>query len=404
MKRNSNNLRVLYAKSVFDNNERRAVTEVLKTPYIGAGKKVAEFEQKIAGKFGKKYGLMVNSGSSANLIAVELLNLPPGSEVITPALTFSTTLAPLLQKGLVPVLVDVMPGFYTANIDQIEKAITPKTKALMIPSLFGNIPDLPRLWRIARKNKLYLIEDSCDTLGATIYGKPTGLYSDISTTSFYASHIITAGGEGGMVSVNRRDWAKRARILAGWGRRSSLNETEDINKRYTIKLSGIKYDSKFIFEEVGYNFRTTDIAAVFGLAQLKKLNKFSGLRQRNFRELLNFFRKYEKFFILPEQLKGVRTNWLAFPLTIRMEAPFSREQIVKHLEYANIQTRPVFTGNVLKQPGFKHMRRREMAGGYPAADFIMKNSFVVGAHHGMNQGQIDYLKTVFSVFLSRYIK
>lgn len=402
MERKLDNLRVLYAQSVFDNRERRAIENVLKTPYIGAGKNVAEFEKKIARFFGKKYGLMVNSGSSANLIAVELLNLPPGSEVITPVLTFSTTLAPLVQKGLVPVFVDVMPGFYTANIEQIEKVITQKTKALMIPSLFGNIPDLPRLRKIAKKHKLVLVEDSCDTLGATIHGKPTGLYSDISTTSFYASHIITAGGEGGMVSVNRFDWARRARILAGWGRRSSLNETEDIGKRYTEKLAGIKYDSKFIFEEVGYNFRTTDIAAAFGLAQLEKLKKFSGLRQRNFRELLNFFRQYERFFILPKQLKGVRTNWLALPLTIKKGAPFTREKIVKHLERANIQTRPVFTGNVLKQPGFRKIKRVEMKGGYSAADLIMKNALVIGAHHGMEKKHIEHIKRTFIDFLKKY--
>ena len=402
MNKKSDKLRVFYASAVFGNEEKRAVAGVLKTAHIGAGRNVQEFEGKIARLFGKKYGLMVNSGSSANLIAIELLNLPRGAEVITPILTFATTLAPLIQKGLVPVFVDVMSGYYTANIDQIEKAITKKTKALMIPSLFGNIPDLPRLKRIAQKYNLILVEDSCDTLGATINGKPTGVYSDISTTSFYASHIITAGGEGGMVSVNRPDWARRARILAGWGRRSSLNETEDIDKRYTVKLDGIKYDSKFIFEEVGYNFRTTDMAAAFGLAQLKKLDKFSALRQKNFRELKNFFRQYEKFFVLPEQLSGVRASWLAFPLTIKNSAPFNRETIVKYLERANIQTRPVFTGNILKQPGFKNIRRRVMAGGYPVADFIMKNSFVVGAHHGMEKKHIDHIKDVFQQFLKKY--
>ena len=374
-------LRVPYASAVFGDEERKAVNEVLKPPQIVAGARAAEFEAKISKLFGKKSGLLVNSGSSANLLAFEILNLPAGSEVITPVLTFSTTVAPIIQKGLIPVFVDVELGKYTLDIKQVEVMIGPKTRALMVPSLFGNVPDLPRLRNLANKHNLFLIEDSCDTLGATIGGKPTGIYSDISTTSFYASHIITAAGEGGMICVNNPEWHRRARILSGWGRQSSLNESEDIWQRFQSKIGNLSYDAKFIFSAVGYNLRLNDLAPAFGLAQLKKLRKFSEIRRRNFNELTKYFKNYEQFFVLPQQLPNVRTNWLAFPLVIKDGAPFSRIEIVTYLEKNNIQTRPIFTGNILRHPGFKNIKRVERKGGYPNADFIMKNSFLIGCHH-----------------------
>ncbi len=395
-------MRIPYALTVFGKEEIAAVNEVLKTPQIVAGKNVAEFEKKISGIFGKKFGLMVNSGSSANLLALESLNLSRGAEVITPILTFSTTVAPIIQKGLIPVFVDVEFGKYILNIDQVEKAITSRTRAIMAPSLFGNIPDLPRLRALAKKHKLFLIEDSCDTLGATLNGKPTGTYSDISTTSFYASHIVTAAGEGGMVCFNDPERYKRARILSGWGRRSALNESEDIRQRLKFKLGGLPYDSKFIFDEVGYNMRTTDISAAFGLAQLKKLKKFSAIRKKNFKTLKSYFQRYERFFVLPEQGKNVETNWLAFPLMIKPNAPFSRTEIVTYLENKDVQTRPIFTGNILKQPGFRNVKRVELKSGYPKADFIMKSSFVVGCHHGLTNKHMDYLLEVFEEFLKRF--
>ena len=273
---------------------------------------------------------------------------------------------------------------------------------MMVPSLFVNIPDLPRLSALAKKHNLYLIEDSCDTVGATINGQPTGSFSDISTTSFYASHIVTAAGEGGMVMVNRPDWHDQLRMLSGWGRRSSLNETENIDHRLNSKIDGLTYDSKFIFEEAGYNFRTTDIAAAFGLVQVKKLEIFSNIRRQNFAELLNFFAPYTAFFTLPEQAATVVTNWLAFPLTIKSTAPFTRSDLVRHLEYNNIQTRPAFTGNVLKQPGFRNIKRVEIFSGYPNADFIMQNSFVIGCHHGLEKKHLDHIKQTFAEFLKQY--
>ncbi len=395
-------LRVPYALAVFGEEERKAVQEILKTSQIVAGKKATEFEQRIAKLFGKKYGLLVNSGSSANLLALEVLGLPKGSEVITPVLTFATTVAPILQIGLVPAFVDVKMGSYQLDIDQVESMITKKTRALMVPSLFGNIPDLARLRAIAKKHALYLIEDSCDTLGAKIGGRSTGIHSDISTTSFYASHIVTAAGGGGMVCLNNPQWYSKTRILSGWGRRSSLNETEDIDTRYQTKIGGMPYDAKFVFSEIGYNMRTTELSAAFGLAQLKKLDRHTTIRRKNFAALKKFFKDYEEYFFLPDQMRGVRTAWLAFPLTVKEHAPFSRFEIVKHLEHNNIQTRPIFTGNILRQPGFRKIKRVERRGGYPVADLIMKQSFVIGCHHGIEKKHINKIKNVFGEFLRRF--
>ena len=265
---------------------------------------------------------MVNSGSSANLLAFEVLDIPEDSEVITPILTFATTLSPIIKKGLTPVFVDVEPETYIVNIDQIEQSITSKTKVLMIPSLLGNVPDMKRLRKIADENNLIFIEDSADTLGATFNDIPTGKFSDVSTTSFYGSHIITAAGEGGMICLNNSEWEKRGRILRGWGRSSAVTESENIDERYSSKLGGIPYDSKFIFEEIGYNFLPTEISAAFGLAQLKKLDRFKKIRNENFKKLEDFFSSFD-YFILPKRHKSAENAWLAFPLTIAPNSPFS---------------------------------------------------------------------------------
>ena len=401
-KNTKNNLRIPYALAVFGDEERSAVAEVLKTPMIVPGAKVKEFENKIAKMFDKKYGIMLNSGSSANLLALELLDLPKGSEVITPVLTFSTTLAPILQKDLVPVFADVVLGAYTIDIDQVENLITKKTKALMIPSLIGNIPDYGKLFRMAKKHKLRLIEDSCDTLGATLYGRPTGNFSDISTTSFYASHIITAAGSGGMICVNNSLWYARAKMLAGWGRASAINESEDAAKRFAEKVDGIPYDGKFIFKDIGYNFQTTELAAAFGLEQLKKFNNFFSVRKRNFKTLYDFFKNYEHLFVLPKQNPDAQTAWLAFPLTLRDSAPFKRQELVSFLESYNIQTRPIFTGNVLRQPAFRNIQCRKIKQGYPNADLVMRGSVLIGCHNGLEEKHMEYLKNTFEDFLANY--
>ncbi len=403
-KSTSSKMRVPYGFSVHGQEEIDAVVKILKGN-TALGDKTKEFEAKIAKMFGKKYGVMVNSGSSANLLAFEILNLPKGSEVITPILTFATVVAPIIQKGLVPVFVDVDPDTYLINLEQVEKAITPKTKALMIPSLMGNIPNMKALSALAKKHKIYFIEDSCDTLGGTYDGKPTGVYSDISVTSFYGSHIINGAGGGGMIMVNDPKWVDKLVVLRGWGRSSSLfgekANSELLKNRFSTKLAGIPYDNKFIFSEIGYNFLPLEISSAFALAQCKKLPKFLSERKKNFANLLKFFGPYEKYFILPNQTPKTTTAWLAFPLIIRPDAPFARMDLIEFLENNNIQTRPIFTGNILKQPGYKGIENRQIIQDYKNTEQIMKGGFVVACHHGLNKDQIEYLKNKFVEFLSK---
>lgn len=363
------------------------------------GEKTKMFEEGVAKLFQKKHGIMVNSGSSAILLAFEILNLPEGSEVITPVMTFSTTVAPMIQKGLVPVFVDAEEGTYLVNVDQIEPLITEKTRALMIPSLVGNIPDYPRIQELAKKHHLYVIEDSCDTIGATINGVPTGAYTDISITSFYGSHIITAGGNGGMICVNNDDWARDLRVLRGWGRSSAADENEPLEKRLNYDLDGEPHDSKFIFEKVAYNFLPNEMCAAFGLAQLAKLPGFTATRKKNFDAFMEFFREYTEFFVLPKQREGVLTAWLAFPLTIRTRAPFSRQEIILFLEENGIQTRPVWAGNLLRHPGFQQIPCRRLEGGYPMGDAILRRAFLFGCNHGMSEDDVKYIQDLFVRFL-----
>ena len=420
-----NSIKVPYALSIHDHREARAVARVINEHRTLLGKETNAFEKSVANIFGKTYGVMVNSGSSANLLAFEILNLPPRSEVITPVLTFNTTVAPLIQKGLVPVFIDVKPGSYLIDVDRIEKKITKKTKALMIPSLIGNIPDMARLRDIADKYGLYFIEDSCDTIGATYHGKPTGIWSDISTTSFYGSHVINAAGGGGMICVNNQDWYRRLLVLRGWGRTSALfEESEDLEKRFTATLHNIPYDNKFIYTELGYNFLPLEMSAAFGLVQLQKLPRFTAMRQKNFARIFSFFSHLTNLFELPEQTPNSTTNWLAFPLIIKEEAPFSRIELVTFLEKNGIQTRPVFGGNILHQPVFSP-RATSHAGyaipsllqrssfvrlaiqnhkqaAFPIADRIMRQAFLIGCHQGLTKKHLTHLCNTFKTFLKLY--
>lgn len=402
----SKNKHMPYAQAVYGEEEKKAIRDVYENPKkIVAGPAVKEFEAKIAALFGKTHGVMVNSGSSANLIALEMLGLSQGAEVITPVLTFSTTLAPILQKGLTPVFVDVVPGTYLIDIDQIEAKITSKTRALMIPSLLGNIPDMKRLREIVDKHSLSLIEDSCDTIGSTFDGQPTGVCSDISTTSFYASHIITAAGAGGMACFKDEALARRARVMAYWGRESTLfghyEQSEDIAKRFAGRLDGDVYDAKFIFSEIGYNMQPTEAQGAFGLVQLARLNEFAAIRKKHFSALLSFFKQYEHFFVLPVQNIRVQANNLCFPLTIKESAPFTRAEMTKYLEERNIQTRPIFTGNVLRQPAFRSsLQGLSARAAFPVADYVMKHGFVVGCHHGLHDEQITYFMETVREYIS----
>lgn len=397
-------LRVTYAAAVHDEVENKRVLRVLNEHRTIMGQETKEFEERTAKFFGCKFGVMVNSGSSANLLAIELLNLPEGSEIITPLLTFSTTVAPLVQKKLIPVFADVEPGKYQINIDHVEKLINKKTKALMIPLLLGNVPNLKHLRNIAKRYKLVLIIDSCDTFAAIFDNKPMGEYADIVTTSFYGSHIITAGGGGGMILFNKTQWLAQAKVLRGWGRSSSIfGDSEDTNKRFSTKIDGIQYDAKFIFSKIGYNFLPTELSSAFGNGQLDKIKQFKNIRKRNFERLYKFFTKYQHIFQLPIQDEKVVTSWLAFPLTLKPELPFTRLKLVTYLEKNNIQTRPIFTGNILKQPGFKNIPHRILAEhDYSVTNQIMEYGFVIGCHHGMTDEQLTKMEDIFISFLNRF--
>ena len=394
-------LRVPYGQAVHNKMEEKAVLKVLREKRTMMGKETYEFEKKIAKELGKKYAVMVNSGSSANYLAVEVLDLPRNSEVITPILTFSTTLAPLIRFGLVPVFIDVERGTYNIDVSQIEKAVSKKTSALMIPLLLGNMSDVKKIYKIAKKYKLKIIQDSCDTLGAKFDGTRVGEFADVATTSFYGSHIITAGGGGGMFMTDDESLRDQAKVLRGWGRGSALiGESEDPALRYKSKIGDIPYDSKFIFSEPGYNYMPMEMGSAFGNAQLKKINKFRMIREKNFKRLLIFFDKYNEYFILPKQNEKAETQWISFPITIKKSAPFTRFQLVIYLEEHNIQTRPIFTGIVTMQPGFNKIKHRNLTKDFPVAREVMEGGVLVGSHHGLEKKHIDKLKKTFTSFFS----
>lgn len=392
-------LRVTHAQSVYDDKELKRVVAVIKEHRTLMGREMDEFESRVAKLFGKKYGIMVNSGSSANLVAIELLNLKPGDEIITPVLTFSTTVAPILKRGLIPVFVDVEPGTYLVDVSKVEAAITKKTKALLIPIMFGNVPNMEKLAKLAKKYKLFFIDDSCDALVSHYKGKPTGSYTDISTCSFYGSHIITAAGGGGIVVVNSEDFRNGAKMLRGWGRSSSLfNESEDIETRFSRKVDGIPYDGKFIFDAVGYNFLPLEISAAFGNAQLDKLKSFVATRERNYKFLVKVFSKYSDYFRVPVVVSNAKPQWQVFPVTIKKNNLFERLELVKFLEGNNVQTRPLATGNILRQPGFAKIPHRDTAKSYPHTDEVMEGGFMVGVHQGLTPGHLNKLKDVLEAF------
>ncbi|MCF6768109.1 DegT/DnrJ/EryC1/StrS family aminotransferase [Thiotrichales bacterium 19S11-10] len=397
-------MRVTYAKSVHGQKEIDAVVNVLKTS-TQMGKQVAQFEQKVSQLFSKNYGLMVNSGSSALILAVEILNLPKSSEVITPALTFSTTVAPIVRNGLIPVFVDVKSGTYNIDEMQIESYITDKTSAIIVPNLIGNLPDWDIIRSLADKYNLKVIEDCADTLGPTLRGIPCGSRSDISITSFYGSHIINCAGNGGMLCLNDRQLFDRAKVLRSWGRSSSLfdpQNSEKIENRFDIVLDGLEYDKKFVFSELGYNFEPSELGAAFGLVQLASLDDNIASRRKYFKQHLDFFKNYESFFILPQELNDAHTGWLAFPLTVKSSAPFSRRDMQIFLEKNDIQTRPVFTGNILRQPGFENINCIRSDRGYPIADEVMRGGILIACHHGLDDQQVSYMHEQVKAFFENY--
>jgi len=396
--------KIYYGRAVYDNKEINAVLKVLKKDSLSLtdGKNVKKLEKKVSKLFGKKYGLMVNSGSSANLLGLASFKFKRGSEIITPSLTFSTTVAPIYQLGLIPHFIGVEKNKFVADCDQIERCINKKTVAIMIPNLLGNIANWRKINQIAKKYKLKIIEDSADTIGYTINGSNTSMYSDVVTNSFYASHIINGAGTGGIVCFNDYELYRKAKLLRGWGRSSAtLNESESINKRFNIRVSGIDYDAKYVFSEMGYNFLPSEISATFAIEQLKKLNENIKIRNRNFTKLISFFKKYENLFELPESYDKVKTPWLAFPLVIKKNKIFNRKNLQIYLEKNNIQTRTIFTGNILKQPVMKNRIYKKHKNCDHVANNVMKNGILIGCHHGMTINDVDIICKVFSKIINK---
>ena len=394
--------KIYYGYAVYDRKEINAVNEVLTKNNLTLidGPSVKLFEKNVAKLFGKRFGLMVNSGSSANLLAIASLKLKKGSEIITPTLTFSTTVAPIYQLGMVPHFVDVEMNKFIINTEQIEKAINKKTKAIIVPNLLGNIPNYKKIYKIAKKYKLKIIEDSADTIGYTVNKKTFGKFTDVATTSFYASHIVTGAGFGGMACFNDKKLYEEAKILRGWGRSSAIfNESEDIKKRFSAKVSGIPYDGKYIFLRMGYNFLPSEISAAFGLQQIKKLNNNISIRTKNFKYLKNFFSKFQEYVNLPITNLNARTPWLAFPLTIKKNKKFNRRDMQIYFEKNNIQTRTIFTGNILRQPIMKNLKYKSIKNSSLISDNVMENGILLGCHHGMKLSDLKYMCKIFINFL-----
>lgn len=389
---------VWYSRAVYGEREIAAVVESLNSDWLVPGDYARAFEEAVARIFGQTFGLFVNSGSSANLLAIDTLELPQGSEVITPACTFSTTVNPLLQYGLIPVLVDIEADTFNINIDELEEAITPKTKALMIPHLVGNLNDMKRLREIADRHKLVLIEDSCDTIGASIGGTPTGVYADVSTTSFYASHIVTAAGGGGMLMGKTKEFADEAKTRRDWGRALPEHFDESIDKRFSFSLQGVPHDGKFVFNRIGYNLKPIDLQAAFGLVQLERLPEFALIRRRNFDALNAFFKTYPEHFALPREVPDSDVRWLAYPITLRQTSPIKRVDFMRYLEEHKIQTRVLFAGNITRHPAYQNAPFK-IHGELTNADMVLERSLLIGCHHGLRDEHIRYVTDTITKFI-----
>tara|TARA_Y100000114_G_scaffold156930_1_gene186097 strand:+ start:611 stop:1750 length:1140 start_codon:yes stop_codon:yes gene_type:complete len=368
--------KIWYAPNKFEaygEEEIKAVEECLRDGWLaGFGPRTVEFEEKIAKYFGKKYGVFVNSGSAACLLALASLQLPKGTKIVTPACTFSTTLAPIIQLGLIPVFVDVDLTSYCANIQEVLDAIDDDVKALMIPNLIGNKPDWKALkdsLKVMGREDIVLIEDSADTV---TYTEET----DIATTSFYASHVITAGGAGGMVMFNDEKLRNVCLQFRDWGRIG--DNSEDMSDRFNHNVDGIPYDYKFLYGVLGYNMKSTEMQAAFGLVQLERFKKFEHIRRANIERYIENLQGVGDL-LLPDD--SIKPNWLAVPLQSE-----KRFELLHFLEKNNIQTRVTFAGNVTRHPVY-----REYLQEFKNSDTIMKNGFLLGAHHGMSLEDVDYV-------------
>jgi CDP-6-deoxy-D-xylo-4-hexulose-3-dehydrase len=394
--------RIRYGGAMIDEREIAAVNQVMRTGMI-IGEQVQTFEKRVAALLGHPYGVMVNSGSSALMLAMRLLDLPKGSEVITPVLTFSTDVASIVHVGCVPAFVDVVLDTYQIDLDKIEAMITPNTKAISVPNLLGGIPNWDRLREIADRHGLKLLEDSADTLGATLKGRPPGTRADISITSFSIFHIITCLGNGGMVAVNDPALWDRGLVLRSWGRSSEkyLHGTfqQHSDGRFLEDVDGIPYDGMFIFEDVAYGFIPNEAGAAFGHVQLDKLEEFSRLRNQVFASHDAYFAERADLFIAPRQRDDTTTTWINYPVQLRPELGWSRRALQEHLEAHGIVTRTIFSGNITRQPMMRGVEYRIDPRGYPVADQIMMHGVCLPCHPTMTEEDCTYLYEVLDKFV-----
>lgn len=394
---------IRYGGAMLDQKEIDAVVDVMKNG-MAIGEKVVTFENRVAELMGHKHGIMVNSGSSALLLTMRMLNFPKGSEVITPTLTFGTDISSIVCAGYIPVFVDVEADTYQVDISKIESMISDKTRAMLIPNLVGGMPDWDQLRALADKHNIVLIEDSCDTLGGSFRGKASGTRADISVTSFSIFHIITCLGNGGMVCFNDASLLDRGLSLRAWGRSSEKymygTKANESDGRFLEDVDGVEYDGMFIFEDIAYGFIPNEAGAAFGIEQVNKLDYFSELRTRIFNRHTEFLEKHSDIFITPRILDGVVTTWICYPVQLRAELGWSRRSLQVYLEDNGIFTRVIFSGNAVRQPMMKGVEHRAPAEGMPAADQVMQYGLMLPCHPTMTDDDCAYLYEVLEEWIA----
>jgi len=378
---------------VHDEREIEAVLEVLRGGGLeDLGPRVAEFEQRGAALLAKDFGVMVNSGTSALWLAVDLLGCEPGDEVITSPLTFSSDIAPLVRSGIVPVFVDVKADTYQLDPDKIEEMIGPRTKAILAPNLCGGIPDWDRIRAIADAHGLLVVEDSCDVLNSYLHGTRTGLRADISVTSFARTHAMTAAGNGGMIAMNDADWYDKTLVRRRWGRRSEtylFGSRKGSADRFGPLSDGTPYDLLFVFDDMGYNFEPSEIMAAYGLVQMDKLHGFNKRRQEAAAALDQAMAQHDDKVARPYFVDGAESTWMRYPFALA--EGIDRTAVQEYFLAKDLPTRMIWTGNILRQPGFANINHRQPAGGLPECDRVMDRALSLPTHHGLTSDDIGHI-------------
>jgi CDP-6-deoxy-D-xylo-4-hexulose-3-dehydrase len=366
-----------------DEDEIEAVAEALRSG-IDVGPRVEEFERRGADLLGKQHAVMVNSGTSALQLAVDLLDCEPGDEVITSALTFSSDIAPLARAGIVSVLVDVHPDTFQIDVERIEEMVGPRTKAILAPNLIGNCPDWDRIRAIADAHDLLVIEDTCDVLGSSLRGTPTGARADIVCTSFARGHSITAAGQGGMIAMDNPEWWDKSLVRRRWGRRSEtylFGSRHSLKDRFGALADGTPYDLVFLFEDLGYNFSPSEAMAAYALVQLDKLDGFNQRRTANFQRIDDVLAGHDDLVTRPRTTDGVESTWMMYPLVLA--DGIERTPVQEFFRVHDVPTRMVWSGNILRQPGFTNIPHRVAADGLPNADRVMDHGMSLPTYHWM---------------------